>query len=1135
MNGRFFCVSIPVVLLALALALALAPDTPTTTAQEQEQERYTYTLTESTATYQFWTAPPSERVFKDDTAPTETGSGVKVYAAQNEFEPFQIVVKPASSGNVTVNMGNFGSGITAEIYQVEYVPVTEATDSLGRTGDYPDPLWPLANGATVALTAGENTAFWVSLAVPKTTPAGDYQTSVEIGGVSIPVALHVFDFAIPDELHVKSQMNVSFQRFLNAYSVEGTGDNYWFYVDMMKQFFIDHRLTPKSALWSGGLTSGGGAPYIDYDCATATLSDSDGIWGFEYPANRYLNGDGFNNGTGYPSFMAATFRNNDSSQDQRPDEFCGIQRGEGDWYTAANPATPYNQAWFRYMSAVQSYLTTTGYLDKAYYYMANEPQDQADYDAVAWYSQELKKAAPNFKLMVSEEPRPEIYNHPTHTGAKIDIWLPVLNTYDPEVSHERATTHNEETWIYFLHGTRPPYFNPITLDHPGIESKFTGWFLWVYRVRGIAYYSLNTWNPNPWTTPNPSYTNHNGDLFMLYPPAKDNQPIAYGANGHRLVPSIRFELMRDSLEDYEYLYVLNGSSQPAVGQTNEADTQAQKIISGLTSYTRDSDFLYNLRRFIGMKNGGEIDTIPDIQPPGDHPRTDGPPGNYYINFQDPQGEPTASPLVVDGHEYMKIGWNAYDETPGYGWFGGFDQVMYRYLSEGPNELQRSIIFDDYGRQKVFEFALPNGTYNVTVSVGWQGKTYSHHKITVEGVSFVDDEATTPESPYIVRTHEVVISDKKLTMDMGIFDEYTMLNYMDIEALAPPEPTAPQSASIKVPSACVIGQKCAFTASVEPASATAPLSYTWSPEPAEGQGTSSATYRWKQSGPHDVSVEVSNEGGSASASEQITVGVPALALSDRGGGTAYADSAVAFVATLDPLIIPFDHVAFDFGDGSAPFLATEQTGSSTFEATHTYSTTGQYTARATFVAADYGGEVVSSTTQLEIVPAVSGEVTVTAEMSSSAVLTTGNESDSSNLVSLVISPESVESAQEPLTIRYIRQISPLYDPPPGGTFAGHAFRLVALRGGQEVPDFRFDVPISITLYYDATTFAPEETHLYRYNSSSEQWVLAEGESRISSDALAANDTELIAWTQETGEFGLFAVGEQEKLYLPLVVR
>ena len=141
---------------------------------------------------------------------------------------------------------------------------------------------------------------------------------------------------------------------------------------------------------------------------------------------------------------------------------------------------------------------------------------------------------------------------------------------------------------------------------------------------------------------------------MLYPPSESNTSIPYGSNGHRLVPSIRLEMMRDGLEDYEYLYCSRGG-QPAVGQANTADPQADKIISGLTSYTRDSEFLYNLRRLIGLKNGGEIAAIPDIQPP---PRTHAPWARREtitsISRTRPESRPR-TPLVVNGKTYLKIG------------------------------------------------------------------------------------------------------------------------------------------------------------------------------------------------------------------------------------------------------------------------------------------------------------------------------------------------------------------------------------------------------------------------------------------------------------------------------------------------
>ena len=86
-------------------------------AGQAQLENYTFKLTQSTSAYQFWTTPPGERVFQTRSVPAAAGAEVKVYAAKNEFEPFQIIVKPTSSGNVTVTMENFGGGITTELFR----------------------------------------------------------------------------------------------------------------------------------------------------------------------------------------------------------------------------------------------------------------------------------------------------------------------------------------------------------------------------------------------------------------------------------------------------------------------------------------------------------------------------------------------------------------------------------------------------------------------------------------------------------------------------------------------------------------------------------------------------------------------------------------------------------------------------------------------------------------------------------------------------------------------------------------------------------------------------------------------------------------------------------------------------------
>jgi len=764
-----------------------------TSSANSQTENYTYKLSQSTSSYQFWTTTPADKVFKDDAIPIKLDTVIRVYAAKNEFEPFQLIVKPDASGDVTVTIGDFGPGITTELYQVEYVNITNPTDYFGRTGDYPDPLWPIDNNDTINLTANENTSFWFNIEVGDAVPSADYTTQVTIGGISIPVVLHVFNFAISDTLHVKSQMNMSYRTIQLRYGVNDYDEQYWFYVKLINQFMIDHRLTPKGALWPGGVTSanstiGCAYPFIDYDCE-GKLDDQHGIWGFEEPAKNYLDGDSLESGVGFPSFMAASLYDNDPSLDQRKDTFCDQPLYPSDWL--ANPNSAYNQEWFQqYWDGLEFYLDSTGYLDKAYYYFANEPQDTNDYKAVAWYSRYLKEAAPDLRLMVSEEPKPGIYNDPNYVSdGQVDIWTAFWGTYcfDPDTSLERMQNHQEESWIYYLKSTYLPRFNPITIDHPGIEGKLNGWFLWKYRARGITYYQFNNWNPNPWYGDINPY-GMNGERFLIYPPSKtSNDSIPYGSNGHRLVPSIRLEMIRDGFEDYEYLYEWNNQSQPQPFQSDSAEHFVDKVIKGLTAYTRNSEYLYNLRRLIGLYIGGEISFIPDISPEVSHARAAGVPGDYYINFQDPDGDPTGT-LIYNGHEYSyKIGKALYSADAGYGWYKAaevpetdFYNYWDQWVDPEPKKLLGSGVIDSWGRQNTFEFDLPNGVYTVTVCVGYRSSTWRVHRIIIEDEKIMDHDSTS--ASWITRTKKVTVKDKKLTIETGgIYDKTSHINYLDIEA------------------------------------------------------------------------------------------------------------------------------------------------------------------------------------------------------------------------------------------------------------------------------------------------------------------------------------------------------------------
>jgi hypothetical protein len=69
---------------------------------------------------------------------------------------------------------------------------------------------------------------------------------------------------------------------------------------------------------------------------------------------------------------------------------------------------------------------------------------------------------------------------------------------------------------------------------------------------------------------------------------------------------------------------------------------------------------------------------------------------------------------------------------------------------------------------------------------------------------------------------------------------------------------------------VVSATYAFTASVSPANASLPITYTWSPPPLGGQGASVATYRWDTGGIKSVTVGAQNGGAVFTADHTITI-------------------------------------------------------------------------------------------------------------------------------------------------------------------------------------------------------------------------------------------------------------------------
>ena len=66
----------------------------------------------------------------------------------------------------------------------------------------------------------------------------------------------------------------------------------------------------------------------------------------------------------------------------------------------------------------------------------------------------------------------------------------------------------------------------------------------------------------------------------------------------------------------------------------------------------------------------------------------------------------------------------------------------------------------------------------------------------------------------------------------------------------------------------------FNASISPANADTPITYTWSPTPTSGQGTASASYSWGTEGTKTINITASNCSGTGTASDSHTITISA---------------------------------------------------------------------------------------------------------------------------------------------------------------------------------------------------------------------------------------------------------------------
>jgi hypothetical protein len=221
-----------------------------------------------------------------------------------------------------------------------------------------------------------------------------------------------------------------------------------------------------------------------------------------------------------------------------------------------------------YCREVQDHLRAKGWLDKAFIYWFDEPsEDQYPYLQNGF--NKLKQYCPDITRMITKLVEPGLIGGP-------NLWCPISDQYNHKSAEERRKL-GERFWWYVCTGPKAPYAG-IFLDHPAPEMRIWLWQTFQRNINGILVWQCNYWNSdtaypeagklqNPLVDPMSWMTGYgtpagkkspwgNGDGRFIYPPlaAASGNPASPVMDGP--VDSIRWEQLRDGIEDYEYLTIL---------------------------------------------------------------------------------------------------------------------------------------------------------------------------------------------------------------------------------------------------------------------------------------------------------------------------------------------------------------------------------------------------------------------------------------------------------------------------------------------------------------------------------------------------------------------------------------------------
>ena len=528
-----------------------------------------------------WFVDSLIKVFPEDGALRNRLAHPDFLAARNSHVSIQWVLHSQRKvENVTVDVAGFGgpaNAIAAQVRAVGYVVVSSNTyDTPPSEIIHPAPaLFPdvLLEKFPITLDPDKTQAMWITLSIPADAKPGEYsgRLGLKVGGVEKAhdeFKLRVAAAQVPKQqtLKVTNWFYLSDRQLRGQYGVQQLTEDWWRVLANLGRVMAEHRQNMISTPLTGF-----------YFSKLALIGAHAGESGIEYD---FANFDRWVDTFQKAGLIGSIEGSHVLRREDDPDSPAHLKVDiyvleEGKAVLKELPADdPRAEAGLRPMLvALRRHLQEKGWMGIYYQHILDEVGEK-EMPVYQKYAAIVHESMPGIRTMDAVDARRDLNIY----EKSCDVWVPVLASFDELVPRLHQHVQNGgEVWFYTCLFPSGEYANRF-IDYALIKSRLLQWFNFRYDLTGFLHWGGNYWSPQPVLDTQPLLGESwetsiipPGDAFIVYPD-KEHKSI---------LSSIRLEAMRESIEDYELLRVLEKQD------ANAAQALARKAIPGFTTYVRD--------------------------------------------------------------------------------------------------------------------------------------------------------------------------------------------------------------------------------------------------------------------------------------------------------------------------------------------------------------------------------------------------------------------------------------------------------------------------------------------------------------------------------------------------------------------